>query len=122
MIRVNVALDAQPSVRATITDTTVQVDSVTQVVRIVGTDLVGPAGPAGALVSSGTALGWLHEQSDAQRYWPIEHNLGGFPSVTVIDTSGVEYDPDIHFVDGNNILIDNGWPTSGVASLMLVKP
>lgn len=49
--------------------------------------------------------------------WDIDHSLGHYPSVTVVDTGGSEVIPDIRYVDSNHIVLTFGSPTSGKAYL-----
>jgi len=44
-------------------------------------------------------------QGSASDTWAIAHNLGYYPSVTVIDSLGREIEGDIHYLDVNNITI-----------------
>lgn len=49
--------------------------------------------------------------------WPINHNLGRYPSTTVVDTAEEVLIADIEYVDSNNILVTFGSPTAGTAYL-----
>ncbi|HHA18291.1 MAG TPA: hypothetical protein ENK70_01120 [Methylophaga sp.] len=44
-----------------------------------------------------------HEQNVAESTWNIQHNLGKFPSVAVIDSGGSNVEGEIIYVDANNI-------------------
>lgn len=46
----------------------------------------GPQGPAGTIDYS--YLSTTHEQASASTTWSITHNLGYYPSITVVDSSG----------------------------------
>ncbi len=56
-------------------------------------------------------------QSSAQSVWTITHNLGRYPSVTVIDSSGAEVEGDVVYVDGNLLTATFTAPFSGEAYL-----
>mgnify|MGYP001580748714 FL=1 len=49
--------------------------------------------------------------------WTVSHNLGRFPSVTVVDVSGSKVEPDVTYIDENIIQITHGVPMSGMAYL-----
>ncbi len=60
----------------------------------------GPQGPAGALGAS-----FDYTQGSASDDWIIAHNLGRYPSVTIVDSTGREVFGDVHYTDANNIEI-----------------
>lgn len=60
---------------------------------------------------------YIHEQGIASDRWEIEHNLNRFPSVTVIDTSGVEVDCEVTYTDKNNCILTMNAPFKGKAYL-----
>jgi hypothetical protein len=49
--------------------------------------------------------------------WNLEHNLGRFPVVQVVDTAGSVVIGDIQYVDQNNITITFSAPFQGTAYL-----
>ena len=49
--------------------------------------------------------------------WDIEHDLGRFPAVQVVDTGGSVVIGDIQYVDQNNITITFSAPFQGTAYL-----
>ena len=53
--------------------------------NIVKVVAVGTQGPAGA-----GDLNFVHTQSTADATWQVTHNLGKYPSVSVVDTSETE--------------------------------
>lgn len=66
----------------------------------------------------GNQLGtYIHNQAVASATWNINHKLGKFPSVTIIDTSGNVVYGDIQFIDSNNITITFSASFSGKAYL-----
>jgi hypothetical protein len=56
-------------------------------------------------------------QNSPSTSWAIPHNLGRFPSVTVVDSLGREVIGDVVFQDSNFITIDFNVPLSGTAYL-----
>jgi len=57
----------------------------------------GPPGPAG-----GT---YRHVQGSASSLWTINHNLGFYPNVSVVDSAGTNIEGEVTYVDGDNITI-----------------
>lgn len=45
--------------------------------------------------------------------WEIQHNLKRFPSVTLVDSSGSEFDAEVEHIDNNNLVVTLSSPTSG---------
>lgn len=60
---------------------------------------------------------WVYEQKQAARTWQIEHNLFGYPNITVIDDSGEVVWADIKYLDKQRIQIDFSEPVAGRALL-----
>lgn len=60
----------------------------------------GPMGPAGPARGN-----FDFTQGTASDTWTIAHNLGYYPSVTVVDSLGREVEGDVHYLDTNNITI-----------------
>lgn len=80
----------------------------------------GPAGSAGAAGPTGPPGGtntYVFHQMSASASWVITHNLGQFPSVTVVDSAGTEVEGTVTFLDNNNIRIDFSAGFAGVAYL-----
>jgi hypothetical protein len=67
----------------------------------------------------GTAGGltYTYTQSSPSANWSITHNLNRYPAVDVVDSGGTQIEPDIHYVDSNNVVVNFGSPTSGKAYL-----
>jgi len=49
--------------------------------------------------------------------WLIQHNLGMFPNVTVVDTLEREVETDINYIDENNLTSGSANPATGKAYL-----
>lgn len=72
----------------------------------------GPQGPPGASGST-----HIHTQGVPTTVWVIGHNLGWWPSVTVVDSGGSVIEPDIHYDSSNQVTLTFGSPTTGKAYL-----
>lgn len=68
-------------------------------------------------------LNWL--KSDSYKYfqdsaastWEIQHNLGKFPSVTIVDSAGRVVYGDVEYIDQNNLKVSFTATFSGRAYL-----
>jgi hypothetical protein len=58
---------------------------------------------------------FVFTQGSPSATWSIAHNLGYFPSVTVVDTGGSEIIPTLVYVDIDHVTLTFGSPTSGKA-------
>lgn len=67
----------------------------------------------GYLEPGGTGARYIHEQGAAASLWSVAHGLGFYPSVSVVDSAGTLVEPDIQYVDVNNVQITNASPFSG---------
>lgn len=67
-----------------------------------------------SLVGSGD-LNYVHNQPIANTTWNVAHNLGKFPSVTIIDTGGNLVEADVTYVDNNNLTLTFNTSYAGVA-------
>ncbi len=56
-------------------------------------------------------------QGTASTSWSIAHNMGKFPSVTVVNTAGDEVEADVTFIDANNLSLAFASAFSGSAYL-----
>jgi hypothetical protein len=72
----------------------------------------GDPGPTGA--TGGT---YTHTQALASATWTINHNLGYFPNVTVVDSAEDEVVGDINYVNNNTLIISFNGGFSGNAYL-----
>lgn len=71
----------------------------------------------GLLVEVVSDKHYRHTQGIPATTWTIAHNLGKYPSVTVVDTSGTEYECDVTHIDANNCIIHFSVGFSGYADL-----
>jgi hypothetical protein len=60
---------------------------------------------------------YVHTQFSADTTWNISHNLGRFPSVTIVDNAGRELLGDVSFLDSNLISIGFDLSVAGKAYL-----
>ena len=58
-----------------------------------------------------------HEQVNPSRVWEITHNLAKYPTVTITDTSGNEYEGDVKQIDENMIVLTFSAALAGYADL-----
>lgn len=79
---------------------------------IIEIGIIGPQGPPGP---PGTT--YIHHQQVAAKTWRVEHDLGGYPSVTVVDSSGRYVIGDVQYIDKNTILISFSASFAGKAYL-----
>lgn len=68
------------------------------------------------VVVSGFA-GYTHTQSVASDTWVILHNLGSYPSVTIIDSAGDEVEGELKYISGNEIHLLFSASFGGIAYL-----
>lgn len=66
---------------------------------------------------SGGDLNYTHTQATPSTTWIVSHNLGKFPSVTVVDSSGEEVEGDVMHDSANALRILFSAGFSGVAYL-----
>lgn len=64
---------------------------------------------------SGVSVVWPVAQSSAT--WTINHNLGTFPSVTTVDSGGIEVEGAVEYPDSNTIIVRFSAPFAGTAYL-----
>lgn len=60
---------------------------------------------------------FIFEQAQASDTWYIQHNLGRYPSVEIVDTAGNKFFPAVQWVDENNIIVTMNGATKGKAYL-----
>lgn len=60
---------------------------------------------------------YVHTQAIASNLWTINHNLGRYPSVTVVDTANSKVYGDVFYNDENSLTISFNGAFSGKAFL-----
>ena len=78
--------------------------------------LRGEQGIPGVAVSS-PDLRYTHMQSSAADVWTVAHNLGKYPSATVLDSAGDQVEGALAYLDTNNLTISFSAAFGGVAYL-----
>ena len=48
---------------------------------------------------------YIHRQDEASSHWHVQHGLGKFPSVTVVDSAGTQVIPDVTYLNANALSI-----------------
>lgn len=59
----------------------------------------------------------IHNQSSASAQWTITHNLGKYPSVSVVDTSDAEVIGEVEYLSDTQLTVKFSAPFSGKAYL-----
>lgn len=67
--------------------------------------------------SIGKTAEYEHEQGEISDTWEINHNLGRYPVVTVVDSSGREVIVDVQYVDKNTCVVLTKGEFKGTAYL-----
>lgn len=68
-------------------------------------------------VATVTSITYIHEQGISSDTWTIEHNLNKFPSVTLVDTAGTQFQGRVEYIDENNCIVYMNGATKGKAYL-----
>lgn len=85
--------------------------------RIAALELGGGGGGTGGGTTGEGDRYYYHTQAATAEEWVIEHNLGKYPSVTVVSSAGEEIYCDKTFVSINKVVLNFGTPISGAAFL-----
>jgi hypothetical protein len=72
---------------------------------------------ADSLVPVPPAISYTHNQGVPAATWSVAHNLGFYPNVTVVDSSGSSVIGDVQYTDSNNLIITFSGGFSGYAYL-----
>ena len=60
---------------------------------------------------------FIFEQGIASDTWIINHNLGKYPSVSLVDSAGTQFDADVEYNDENTCTVRMNGATTGKAFL-----
>jgi hypothetical protein len=60
---------------------------------------------------------FVFEQGIASDTWVIEHNLNKYPSVSLVDSAGTQFDADVEYNDENTCTVRMNGATTGKAFL-----
>lgn len=77
----------------------------------------GPTGPQGPQGIPGTGLYYNHTQNTPSSVWTINHNLGIYPQVSVVEFGGENVIGDVVYVNTNQITVSFSVSISGYAYL-----
>lgn len=77
----------------------------------------GPQGPQGPAGPPGGDLSHAHEQAVAAATWTVNHGLGKFPSVTVVDSAGEECEGEVQHTSASQCVLTFSAAFSGRAFL-----
>lgn len=73
--------------------------------------------PATPFYSAGQTLRYVHVQAAASSIWTVNHTLGGYPSVTVVDTASTTVIGEVSYISTSQVRISFTAPFSGYAYL-----
>lgn len=104
-------------IQTTLRQTTIQGNVVEETVRQDILGIPGPEGPQGPVGPAGGEA-FVHVQSTPATVWVIDHNLGFFPNVYVLDTAGDECEGDVDNVSVNRVTITFSAAFAGQARLI----
>lgn len=87
-----------------------------------GESIVGPQGPQGEPGAPGepgdpAALTYVHHQTTPQATWTIEHGLGLYLNITVVDSAGSQVEGEVLYQDAEQIVVSFEGAFSGRAFL-----
>lgn len=90
---------------------TVEVNQLNITAEIIAT---GPRGEKGEKGDGGD-LNYVHYQSTPSEKWLINHNLGKYPSVSIVNSAGSVVVGDVVILDENNVEVSFSGSFSGRA-------
>lgn len=105
-----------PAPASTVTVVDPQPDAVDLIYPVGPPGPAGPAGPQGPAGPSGAA-GYPHVQAIPSATWTIDHGLGFYPNVTVIDTLGEQAFGEITYPTINRVVLTFSAAFAGTAYL-----
>jgi len=80
-------------------------------------EITGPQGPVGPEGPAGPDFRYVHQQSTPESMWTINHNLNGFPNVTVVDSADEVVEGQVFYQNNNTIRLEFRGAFSGKAYL-----
>lgn len=81
---------------------------------IIEVGIEGPQGPRGV---PGGSFNYTHTQGVPASTWTIEHNLGDFPNVTIVDSANTQVEGDVTYIDADTVQVEFQSAFSGKAYL-----
>ena len=103
----------QYAVTITSEDVSVHLTAGTQGLTFAETGLRGPAGPPGSAGPAGATF--EHAQSSPSASWTVNHNLGFYPSVEVMDAARREVEADVLHISANQLIVSSASAFTGYA-------
>jgi hypothetical protein len=64
---------------------------------------------------SGSDANYVHDQTTPASIWIVDHNLGKFTAVSVVDSAGTEVEGDVDYLSLNTVRLTFSSPFSGKA-------
>ena len=58
---------------------------------------------------------YVHTQPTPSKVWQVQHNLGKYPSITIVDSAGTQVEGDVDYTDTNNCILTFEGAFSGKA-------
>ena len=92
-----------------ITEQVTQITIVEEATTVIEVGVQGPRGPVGM------DLTYVHEQLVASDVWTINHQLGKYPAITIVDSGGNLVAGDITYNDINTAVAHFSVPFGGKA-------
>ena len=118
-IKANLVKTAEP-IQATPTTTPSASEEIKGIIRI-ATDEEAIEGISDNIAITPHTLrlvtNYVHEQGVASDTWVINHNLNKYPSVTIVDTAGTQFQGCVEYINKNNCIVYINGATKGKAYL-----
>lgn len=108
MARNSVKITKQDANKVSIQETNNTVQLTEETVKVVH---------VGTLVEAGADAKFTFAQEQNSDQWEVQHNLGKFPSVTIVDSGENIVFAEVQYTDENNLTISFNGATSGKAYL-----
>lgn len=105
-----------PDAKVYVVENNVSVN-ITETPVIVELGTTGPQGPKGDPGLVLVDIFYTHNQNTPSSTWTINHNLGFYPGITVVDSSGNVVEGSYTYQDANTIIISFSGAFSGKAYL-----
>lgn len=92
-----------------------------ELVEVAEQGLPGPQGPQGLQGEPGapglSGANYVHSQSVPAADWIINHGLGRYPSVTVVDSAGSTVVGNVEYISANQVIVHFNGAFGGAAYL-----
>ena len=92
--------------------------SLAEVVDLIDKDIINLTIIINEIINGENPYGsYIHEQSIPSNIWTVNHGLGYYPSVTVVDRYGTEYECSVEHIDKETVILKFRGGFSGKAYL-----